>query len=109
MKFTERIALEQFNYLEIEAESLNDLQQQSELAKHIYASRLHKPQGEASGGSTAPSKQDFPSGMQMQEKLCPKCGNPMKMRKGKFGNFYGCSKYPSCKGTRDESGKDTSK
>ena len=31
---------------------------------------------------------------------CPKCGAPMKARRGKDGPFYGCSTYPDCKGTR---------
>ena len=31
---------------------------------------------------------------------CPKCGASMIRRSGKYGNFYGCSKYPYCKGTR---------
>ncbi len=34
---------------------------------------------------------------------CPKCGAKMVLRKGKFGEFYGCSKYgwkeSSCDGT----------
>jgi len=29
---------------------------------------------------------------------CPKCGNEMKLREGRNGKFYGCSKYPYCKG-----------
>ena len=36
--------------------------------------------------------------------LCPKCGSPMVIRKATRGKnsgceFYGCSKYPNCKGT----------
>lgn len=31
---------------------------------------------------------------------CPKCGSKMVRRLGKYGSFYGCSKYPYCKGTR---------
>jgi hypothetical protein len=31
---------------------------------------------------------------------CPKCNNMMVLRKGKYGKFYGCSKYPYCRGTR---------
>jgi hypothetical protein len=31
---------------------------------------------------------------------CPKCGDLMKKRKGKFGEFWGCVNYPDCKGTR---------
>lgn len=30
---------------------------------------------------------------------CPKCGNRMVKRNGRLGEFWGCSKYPSCKGT----------
>jgi len=31
--------------------------------------------------------------------LCPKCGGNLVERTGKFGAFYGCSKYPKCKYT----------
>jgi hypothetical protein len=31
---------------------------------------------------------------------CPKCGDLMKKRTGKFGEFWGCVNYPDCKGTR---------
>ena len=31
---------------------------------------------------------------------CPKCGSPMRERSGKYGRFYGCTKYPECRGTR---------
>ena len=31
---------------------------------------------------------------------CPQCGGPMKQRSGKFGAFWGCSRYPDCRGTR---------
>jgi hypothetical protein len=32
-------------------------------------------------------------------KTCPDCGSPMVERKGRNGNFYGCSMYPECKRT----------
>lgn len=31
---------------------------------------------------------------------CPLCGSPMAKRKGPYGEFFGCSKYPQCKGVR---------
>ncbi|MGF7397317.1 AAA domain-containing protein [Thermoanaerobacterium thermosaccharolyticum] len=31
------------------------------------------------------------------DKRCPKCGNPMIIRKGKYSIFLGCSNYPICK------------
>jgi len=36
------------------------------------------------------------------EKLekCPQCGGDLIEREGKFGKFYGCSKFPYCRGTR---------
>lgn len=34
----------------------------------------------------------------MTPPLCPKCNAPMKYREGKFGPFWGCTKYPDCKG-----------
>ena len=29
-------------------------------------------------------------------RTCPDCGQPLKLRLGKYGWFYGCSKYPQC-------------
>ncbi|MEY2845104.1 MAG: hypothetical protein RL076_650 [Chloroflexota bacterium] len=31
---------------------------------------------------------------------CDICAGPMVMRKGRFGNFLACTKYPECRGTR---------
>ncbi|MBN2458306.1 DNA topoisomerase I [Candidatus Woesearchaeota archaeon] len=33
------------------------------------------------------------------EKECPKCGNPLVLRKSIYGTFLGCSKFPKCKYT----------
>lgn len=33
--------------------------------------------------------------------VCPKCGNIMKKRNGKYGEFWGCASYPDCKFTKD--------
>jgi hypothetical protein len=32
---------------------------------------------------------------------CPRCGSPMRHRSGRYGQFWGCSRYPRCKGTRN--------
>ena len=32
--------------------------------------------------------------------VCPKCNSPMVKRTGPRGEFWGCSTYPKCKGTR---------
>ena len=31
---------------------------------------------------------------------CPQCGKPMRRRKSAKGEFWGCSAFPDCKGTR---------
>lgn len=31
--------------------------------------------------------------------ICPRCGGALTLRQGKYGKFYGCSNYPSCKYT----------
>ncbi|MFC1787766.1 AAA domain-containing protein [Patescibacteria group bacterium] len=33
--------------------------------------------------------------------FCPKCGAKMMKRNGRYGKFYGCSKFPYCKGTKN--------
>ena len=43
--------------------------------------------------------------MALEETLCPDCGSPMKSRTGQYGTFWGCTKYPACKGTRDSQGR----
>ena len=37
---------------------------------------------------------------QVSNEICPECGAPMVIRSGKFGNFFGCSKFPKCKGVK---------
>ena len=34
--------------------------------------------------------------------LCPNCGNPLVIRKGKYGKFTACSNYPECKYIKQE-------
>lgn len=46
-----------------------------------------------SGGSDSGNK---PSGP-----VCPKCSGPMQLRKGKYGSFWSCLSFPSCKATRN--------
>jgi Topoisomerase DNA binding C4 zinc finger len=32
---------------------------------------------------------------------CPRCLSPMVLRKGSRGRFFGCSRFPRCRGTRN--------
>ncbi len=38
----------------------------------------------------------------IQHNICPKCGGQLVKRKGKYGEFYGCSNYPKCRYTVDK-------
>src|SRR4029078_2643390 len=31
--------------------------------------------------------------------ICPTCGSPMVIRRGRYGEFQACSRYPDCKTT----------
>lgn len=33
--------------------------------------------------------------------ICPRCGNLLKKRNGKFGEFWGCAGFPDCRFTKD--------
>jgi very-short-patch-repair endonuclease len=48
--------------------------------------------------STSDNHQDGP--VAASDKECPRCGSGMILRTGRYGKFYGCSKYPYCRGTR---------
>lgn len=45
--------------------------------------------GAADAGTSSPTA---------SEKVCPKCGAPMQLRPGRYGQFYGCTRYPDCDG-----------
>ena len=38
--------------------------------------------------------------MPTQSKICPKCGSSMILRNGRYGKFYGCSRFPYCRSTQ---------
>jgi len=57
-------------------------------------------------GEIVPVKEIQP---QVTEETCEKCGKPMVLRKGRFGQFLACSGYPECKTTKPVKAKDTKK
>ncbi|MBQ8481129.1 MAG: NERD domain-containing protein [Alphaproteobacteria bacterium] len=40
--------------------------------------------------------------LNVQQGICPKCGAPLVLRKGRYGEFYGCSNYPRCHYTHSD-------
>lgn len=53
-------------------------------------------------GSNGKTRQQWKAAKLPARKMpkCPRCGAAMVLRNGSYGAFYGCSKYPACKGTR---------
>lgn len=44
---------------------------------------------------------DNPSDAAKAVEVCPRCGNVLRKRNGKFGEFWGCAGYPDCRFTKD--------
>src|SRR5207248_7881191 len=42
------------------------------------------------------------SAAQLLDEACPECGRQLQVRRGKYGEFVGCSGYPECKYVRRE-------
>jgi len=42
------------------------------------------------------SKEMYPEVEIKVGRVCPKCGSPLVMKKGRFGDFIGCSNFPKC-------------
>lgn len=45
--------------------------------------------------------QDMERGAKEKPKTCPKCGELMQKRNGRYGAFWGCSGFPKCRYTED--------
>lgn len=72
-------------------------QQCFERMGRILESRAQSASGDAAGG-----RGDVP-GMRgaAADAVCPNCGGVLMKRKGKFGEFWGCSSYPRCRYTQN--------
>lgn len=54
----------------------------------------------ATAGATARAKAGPSTTHDTPTITCPLCGAPMVKRTSQYGAFWGCSKYPACRGTR---------
>lgn len=104
----ERIALDQFNFVNVHADSLEELSVAAEEVRNhpSYIGRVHKgkpvsSQPQAPQGQFGNTPQDFTTNIAPN---CQKCGKVMVKRTAKSGKnaggqFWGCSGYPTCKNT----------
>ncbi|HET9130459.1 MAG TPA: AAA domain-containing protein, partial [Terriglobia bacterium] len=42
---------------------------------------------------------ESPASQEVGPKPCPRCRSRMVLRKGRYGKFYGCTRFPYCRGT----------
>lgn len=40
---------------------------------------------------------------ELSHEVCPECGSKLRLKKSRFGAFWGCSNYPKCKYTKNNS------
>ena len=67
------------------------------------------PKAEAPGGRAVASpaakklakELDGTTGRNIEIKNCPVCGQPLKKRNGRFGEFWGCMGFPTCRYTEN--------
>lgn len=65
-----------------------------ELAKPTESAQ-DAPKANGTGQTTGKAPETPPAAPQ-----CPKCGKPMKRKNGPRGDFWGCTDYPGCDGSR---------
>jgi DNA topoisomerase-1 len=71
----------------------------STFPKCRHSQPLEKENAVATSPAGAASTTASPGeGQPAPEKVCPKCGAPMHLRPGRYGQFYGCTRYPDCDG-----------
>lgn len=57
-----------------------------------FSERMTAARVEEKRAARQPADEDAPR--------CPKCGGEMRLRHGRTGDFWGCTGYPACRGTR---------
>ena len=69
--------------------------------EEIKAANISLPAAPAKATTTkrAPKSGGKAPAGQQGGQVCPECGKPMATRKGRNGDFLGCTGYPSCKHT----------
>lgn len=58
----------------------------------------HTPKPQKAQPAAAAAPQEAPQTATSGAPSCPECNSPMKERNGPRGPFYGCTRYPDCRG-----------
>ena len=95
------LAMKQIKYLSDNFPQIIDINARAEQEKELdeiakgNLSKLDAMTGWWNNLKAQIDKVDPSSGK--EEKICPECGKPLAIRKGKYGAFWGCTGYPNCK------------
>jgi DNA topoisomerase-1 len=66
-----------------------------------YIERTEKKQSSSSPVSETPEDAENIKNIENNLEPCPTCGGKLVLKKGRYGNFIGCSQYPKCKYLRN--------
>lgn len=61
--------------------------------KCVYCKGIKRESESRDAGRSSTASEEAP--------VCDDCGGKMQIRNGRHGKFYGCSRYPKCKNTKD--------
>jgi DNA topoisomerase-1 len=86
--------------MEQELDEIEDGKLKWTQALHGFYDKFSQDLKNASQLMRAAKQQAKPTG-----ETCDKCGAEMVIRRGRFGEFMACSNFPTCRNTRDLSGK----
>ena len=69
----------------------------------LNAREMFRPRGVEQRSEQRSRQQAAPSNPKRFQSVpsCPQCGSVMRRRSGRYGTFWGCSRYPSCRGARN--------
>jgi len=69
--------------------------QEALVAEWVRDAKNRMPPGRTQAHEAGIGPSEQPSGQDLGN--CPECGSPLAGRRGKFGSFVGCSRYPECR------------
>lgn len=81
--------------------ALSDCRMNQQVYEALGASLAVREQRPGGGGSVMGSAKGQLGERSTGLRLCPRCGSPMQLRSGRFGEFWGCTGYPRCRYTEN--------
>ncbi len=84
--------------LAVEAASESELPRDEGYEQAEKEKKEKKKKAKEKGKKSGKEKETETQASAAHDLECPECGAPMELREGKYGKFYGCTRFPDCKG-----------